>query len=70
MNPDGSLKKRGDIVTRKTLAQTLRAIADEGVRGFYNGTLAKNIIADLDDAAEESIITMDDLRSYKYVVDE
>lgn len=65
MNPDGSLKKEGDIVVRKAFAQTLRAIADEGVQGFYNGTLAKNIIADLQDAVEESIITIQDLQNYK-----
>lgn len=64
MSPNGSLKKQGDTVVMETLAQTLRAIADDGYEGFYRGNLAKRIIADINDAVEESIITLDDLKNY------
>ncbi|XP_077969786.1 glutathione hydrolase 1 proenzyme-like [Styela clava] len=67
-NPDGSLKKEGDIIVRPTFAQTLRAIADEGIHGFYNGTLAKRIVADIEDAVEDSIITIEDLNKYQVEV--
>lgn len=64
MNPDGSLKKKGDVIVNDTLARTLTAIADHGYEGFYQGDLANEIIADLDDAVGDSIISIDDLKTY------
>ena len=65
INPDGTLKKEGDIIYRKALAQTLRAIADGGAKEFYKGTLAKRIVADIEDGVEDSVITLEDLEKYK-----
>jgi len=64
-NEDGSLKKKGDIVRRPNLAQTLRKIARDGADAFYKGALAADIVADLNEGYGDSIITKTDLQNYK-----
>ena len=46
-NEDGSYKRAGDIVKNEALAETLQRIAENGAQEFYNGEIAKNIVADL-----------------------
>ena len=65
MNDDGSLKKAGDTIRRPQLANTLRIIATEGAATFYNGSLAENITADLEEAFLGTAITAEDLSEYK-----
>ena len=42
---DGSPLKEGDLLQQKDLAYTLKQIARYGKKGFYNGVVAKKIIA-------------------------
>ena len=47
-NPDGSLLEEGDLAYDAVFADTLESIA-ENPEGFYNGTLAQNIVQDIDE---------------------
>ena len=50
---DGSLYVEGDVMYRKTLADTLDIIAsDNGPWDMYHGSLAQNIVQDLQDIGE------------------
>lgn len=57
------LKEEGDLVNPTALCDTLVTIATKGAGEFYNGTLAKTIIEDLQ--SQSSIITEDDFSNYK-----
>lgn len=56
--------KPGTIVKPKVLCKTLRVIAEKGASEFYNGTLGKYLVQDLQEKG--SIITMKDLNNYRY----
>jgi gamma-glutamyltranspeptidase / glutathione hydrolase len=58
--PGGSSPAVGDHVTRPTLADTLAAIGREGRGAFYNGPVARAIVA-----ATRGAITLDDLNASK-----
>ncbi|GFN83041.1 gamma-glutamyltranspeptidase 1 [Plakobranchus ocellatus] len=59
---NGQVKPVGSLIQLPKLARTLQAISDDPT-SFYNGSLAKEIVADLQE--EGGIITEDDLRDYK-----
>jgi len=61
VNEDGSTKKEGDIYINAQLGKTLRVIAEDPL-SFYEGELAKDIVADLQEHG--SIITLKDLKAY------
>ncbi|MEJ7757727.1 MAG: gamma-glutamyltransferase [Nocardioidaceae bacterium] len=63
---DGTLLDVGDIVKVEGLADTLELIASEGASVFYTGDLARCIAADM--AANDGIMTFDDLASYQAVI--
>jgi len=65
-NEDGSLKKQGDIIRLPLLATTLRKLAAEGAKAFYNGSLTPDIIADLKDGYGTNIIDSYDLLHYRF----
>ncbi len=54
--------KAGDLLVQKDLAQTLRLIRDNGRAGFYEGSTADKIIAEM--KAGGGIITYEDLKAY------
>ncbi|XP_063346470.1 glutathione hydrolase 5 proenzyme-like [Pelmatolapia mariae] len=60
---NGNLLKTGDTVKFEKLADTLETIANEGADVFYNGTIAKNLISDIQKAG--GTLTLEDLASYK-----
>ncbi|OAD61360.1 Gamma-glutamyltranspeptidase 1 [Eufriesea mexicana] len=60
--------KPGTIIKPKALCKTLRIIAEKGVSEFYNGTLGKLLVQDLREKG--SIITFEDLNSYRATWDE
>ncbi|KAL4223040.1 Gamma-glutamyltranspeptidase 1 [Mactra antiquata] len=67
-NPDtGKVYKEGEIMYRPLLANTLEAIANDPFT-FYNGSLAKNISLDIQEAG--GIITEEDLAKYTAPVKE
>ncbi|ODN04055.1 Gamma-glutamyltranspeptidase 1 [Orchesella cincta] len=57
----------GDVMARPRLAVTLETLGAEGVQGFYNGTIAANILRDIQNA--NGIITAEDLSSYRPIWD-
>jgi gamma-glutamyltranspeptidase/glutathione hydrolase len=63
---DGSSLRDGDKLTQTDLATTLSAIAEQGPRGFYQGTVAKKLVKAVGDAG--GIMTLDDLKSYQAVI--
>ena len=50
--PEGDLKSRGDTITLPHLADTLKRIAKDGAEGFYEGSLAEDIVADVAEAGK------------------
>ncbi|MDP4201602.1 MAG: gamma-glutamyltransferase [Bacteroidota bacterium] len=54
--------KAGDILVQKELAATLRRIRNQGAKGFYEGTTAQLIVAEMKRGG--GIITLEDLKSY------
>ena len=45
--PDGSFYEEGEVLVQKDLAGSLRQIAEQGPRAFYEGAIAKKIAADM-----------------------
>ncbi|XP_043528062.1 scoloptoxin SSD14-like isoform X2 [Frieseomelitta varia] len=60
--------KPGTIIKPRMLCKTLRIIAEKGVSEFYNGTLGKLLVEDLQ--KKGSIITTKDLNNYRATWDE
>lgn len=70
-NPDGTdlLKTtdwvEGDVLQQEELAGTLEQIRDKGRSGFYEGTVADNLVAEMQRGG--GIITKEDLVNYRAV---
>jgi gamma-glutamyltranspeptidase/glutathione hydrolase len=60
--PDGTSLREGDRLVQTDLAATLLAIAEQGPRGFYEGSVANSLVKAINDA--RGVVTLDDLRSY------
>jgi gamma-glutamyltranspeptidase/glutathione hydrolase len=58
--------KAGDTLVQKDLANTLKRIRDNGVKGFYEGETAKLIAEEM--KRGKGIITEEDLKNYKAIV--
>ena len=63
---DGTLRERGERITVPHLADSLRAIADEGSRSFYEGDIANAMAAHVRDRGGN--LTRDDLLQYRAIV--
>uniref|UniRef100_A0A669EW80 Glutathione hydrolase n=1 Tax=Oreochromis niloticus TaxID=8128 RepID=A0A669EW80_ORENI len=63
LDKNGNLLKTGDTVKFEKLADTLETIANEGPDAFYNGTIAKDLIRDIQKAGGK--LTLEDLASYE-----
>ncbi|GGB79354.1 gamma-glutamyltransferase [Marinobacterium zhoushanense] len=61
--PDGGFYEPGDLFVQKDLAATLRRIAEQGVKGFYEGQTADLIVAEMQRGG--GLITLDDLKNYQ-----
>ena len=60
---DGAPLKRGDLLVQKDLAQSMRLIAQQGAKAFYEGAIAQKIAAEM--APHSGAVTLQDLREYK-----
>ena len=61
--PGGNAPPVGSTFRQPELAATLRAIATNGTRGFYDGPVAEMIVAEMKRGG--GLITREDLRGYK-----
>ncbi|CAN5307990.1 gamma-glutamyltransferase [soil metagenome] len=64
--PTGELLGHGDLVRIPALVDSLEALAAEGAEAFYRGSLAKLIVADMDDNA--GLLGARDLAEYEAVL--
>lgn len=62
---DGRPLKAGEKLVQKDLAKSLKLIARQGPSAFYEGDIAKKIVAEM--KANNGLITMDDLKKYTIV---
>nr|WP_271567066.1 gamma-glutamyltransferase [Bradyrhizobium sp. CCBAU 11386] len=61
--PNGSLPEVGDILVQRNLGRTLRVVAEEGARSFYEGSVADEIVSFAHDNG--GLLCHDDLKSYE-----
>jgi gamma-glutamyltranspeptidase/glutathione hydrolase len=61
---EGRPLKEGEMLVQKDLG-SLRLIAKEGPKAFYDGAIAKKIVAEMD--KHGGLITAEDLKNYKVV---
>lgn len=62
---DGRPLKAGEKLVQKDLAKSMKLISREGASAFYEGAIAKKIVAEM--AKHNGLITSDDLKKYKVV---
>ena len=62
---DGSAYDMGEIWRQPDLAWTLRQISEQGSKAFYEGEIAKRIVAAM--AAGDGLITLQDLANYRVI---
>ncbi len=65
LREDGTAPKRGERLVQTDLAGTLSSIAREGPRGFYEGEVARKIVAAANEAGGR--MTLDDMKTYSAV---
>jgi len=63
--PDGAPLQAGDEFKNPAYAQTLRRIANDGVKALYEGNLAKEIVSKTHEAPNPGTMTLEDLASYR-----
>ena len=63
---DGFPRAEGDTLIQKDLALTLRAIAEHGRAGFYEGKVAESIVRDVNNHG--GLFTLEDFRDYRETV--
>jgi gamma-glutamyltranspeptidase/glutathione hydrolase len=64
-SPDGKAWHAGDRLVQPDLARTLEQIAAHGADGFYTGSVAKLIAAEMKRGAGNGLITTKDLAAYR-----
>ncbi len=63
--PDGKMPEKGQMIRQPELAQTLRQMAEKGRDGFYEGEVAKRLLAAVEKAG--GIWQKKDLQQYQIV---
>lgn len=63
--PKGEPPKEGDRIRQPELAETLKAIAKNGVEDFYSGWIGEAIVETIKKAG--GVMTLDDLKNYRPV---
>ena len=68
LHEDGSLPELGEVLEQRDLARTLRLIADQGPRVFYQGEIAQDIVKTVQGSTSRAgRLTLDDLKHYRAV---
>lgn len=65
LRPDGSDFQFGDRLVQPDLAWSLTQIQEHGAQAFYDGEIAKKLVADME--ANGGLITAEDLKNYRVV---
>jgi len=63
--PDGSSYQAGELLSQPDLAWSLRQIKQQGKKAFYQGEIAKRLVAEMN--KHQGLITLSDLANYKVV---
>ena len=63
--PNGEVPKEGEVIRQAELAETLKAIAQQGVEVFYRGRIAEAIVETIKNNG--GVMTLDDFKNYKAV---
>jgi gamma-glutamyltranspeptidase/glutathione hydrolase len=63
--PGGSLLEEGDLLRQPGLVQALEALADEGPRCAYEGTIGRSLLRLMEERG--GLVTDDDLRAYEAI---
>jgi gamma-glutamyltranspeptidase/glutathione hydrolase len=66
-NADGSPRKQGDRVLNPALAETMRWLAEDGSKSFYDGALAQLMVAAVRGHVRPGTLSLADLAAYKPV---
>jgi len=66
LKPDGNFYEAGDILIQTDLAKTLKFIAKQGIKAFYQGKIAELIVKEMQ--AHGGLISKTDLANYKAVI--
>ncbi|MBF6316860.1 gamma-glutamyltransferase family protein [Nocardia cyriacigeorgica] len=68
LNPDGSPKPAGEVLTNPAMSKTLNAIATDGADAFYTGAIAQDVVEAATSGSggrTPSLITAEDLANYQ-----
>jgi gamma-glutamyltranspeptidase/glutathione hydrolase len=65
LTADGAVPEVGAVIKQPDLAVTLEALANHGAKGFYTGSVAKDLVSGV--RAGGGIWTLEDLASYKAI---
>jgi gamma-glutamyltranspeptidase/glutathione hydrolase len=68
LHPDGTPLAAGETLRLKDLARSLRLIMNRGPSAFYEGRIAKEIVADMQAPkleGEQGLMTLPDLKAYR-----
>src|SRR6187402_63567 len=63
--PGGSLLEEGDLLRQPGLVRAFEAVAEEGPRSAYEGTISRSLLGLIEDRG--GLVTDDDLRAYEAV---
>ncbi len=63
--PKGEVPKDGDLIRQTELAETLKAIAEQGAAVFYQGWIGRAIVETV--KKDGGVMSLDDLKNYKAV---
>lgn len=63
--PKGEVPKEGDLIRQAELAETLKAIAQQGAAVFYQGWIGQGIVEAI--KKDGGVMTLDDLKDYKAI---
>lgn len=66
--PDGSVYSVGERMVFKDLAWSLKEIAEQGPKAFYEGAIAEKLVAEMEKYG--GLITLEDLKKYRVAVRE